>query len=416
MVNSKAQQTVDYTIAYFSSDRTYGRIVTVTNTADGIVIDKLACTAASNTPKDEKPLLIGLTKAQQAVTLDPVSKQINILDAFPEDAFPAHIYSEPNSNRAWFMYDGDSETGNDRLNCGENGSSVTIVENVNSSDARFIKTICVGRGHHQAHFTYASANHPNVPLLALISNLTDGTISVIDNEPSSAKYLQVIKTINLCEPEKEDDPKTTVPNNAFPHGLVYSAHSGKIYNLNNGYGSVAVIDPVTLEIEARINFKGHSNLFVPADGRYVLGRGADRKSNPQHVIAKLSVLDVTTNEIVNTMNIDDVYISKYFFNPEATRLYLTTSSSGNDAQKENLKADALLVFDISHLPEIRLINETRTGFSAGTLDFVQVDDETQLVFCSIAAEGKILMLDNDGNIEESIKVDEPNAHSRLWCI
>ena len=416
IVNSTTSKASDFSIAYYSSDRKTGRITTVERKAGETSIKQVPVSAASGKPKEEAPVFIGLTETRQVILLDPIKKQLEVLDTFPEDAFPAHIYEDPNSACAWFMNDGDKETGNDKLNCGENGSSVSVVENIYSSDAKFLKTICVGRGHHQANFTFASERHPNVPAYGLISNLKDGTISIIGNDPAKENYLTVVKTIDLCEPDKEDNPASTVPNNSFPHGLVYSSHSGKIYNLNNGYGTVAVIDPISLEIESRFNFKGHSNLFVSPGGRYVFGRGADRKSNPDHVIAKLSVFDTETNEVIDAIDIQDVYISKYFFNPEGSRLYLTTSSSGSDAQKANLKTDAILVFDINALPSIKQVNEARLGSSSGTLDYATENGQTQLVLSSNSTDGKLVIMDIDGNELESLDVDQPNSHSRLWCI
>ena len=408
--------TSDFSVAYYSSDRKAGRLATIVRKNGELSIRKIILEPATGKPKDEVDMFVGLNENHQAILLDPVNKALKIQDSFPEDAFPAHIYQEPNSNRAWFMNDGDKETGNDKLNCGENGSSVTVVENIDSNDAKFLKTICVGRGHHQANFCFPNDRHPEVPSYALISNLKDGTLSVIGNDPANNNYLTVVKTIDLCEPEKEDNPTSTVPNNSFPHGLVYSSHSGKIYNLNNGYGTVAVIDPVSLEIESRFNYKGHSNLFISPGGRYVFGRGADRKSDPEHVIAKLSVFDTETNEIIDAIDIPDVYISKYFFNPEGTRLYLTTSSSGNDAQMANLKTDAILVFDITALPAIKQVAEARLGSSSGTLDFTLQRGETVLVLSSNSAEGKVVLMDKDGTLLESIVVDDANSHSRLWCI
>lgn len=405
----------DFKLAYYSSDRIVGQVTSISSHEGKVKVQKMPTIPSSIDPNAEKSIFVGLTEDDQAVLLNPVDKTLSLQNEFPEDAFAAHMYCDPTSDRAWFMNDGDKETGNDQLNCGNEGSSVTLISAPNSKQAQFVKTICVGRGHHQAHFSYPTNKHPNIPACGWISNLKDGTISVIDNDEKSDRFLEVIQTINLCEPDKEKEQDVSVPNNAFPHGLVFSEHSGKVYNLNNGYGTVAIIDPINFTIESRLDFKGHSNLFVPRGGRYVFGRGADRKSNPEHVIAKLSLLDVETLTVAESLDLEDVYISKYFFNPECTRLYLTTSSSGNDEQKKNLKTDALLVFDISNLPQFSLINEARLGSPAGTLDFLTKDNVTQKVFSSHAENGQVLVLDINGQLLESIDVDEKNKHSRLWC-
>ncbi len=412
------KKTHDFSLAYYSGDRSTGSVTVVRRTNGNLDTRQLPAAGESGKDKGLKPVFVGLTETDQAITLDPASKQITISDSFIVDAFPAHIYSDPNSNRDWFMYDGDKKTGNDTLNCGDNGSSVTVVENTASADVKYLKTICVGRGHHQCNFSYPSEQAPQVPHQAYVSNLIDGTLSVIGSDPAkSESYLQVVATINLCEPEKDGFDAPQIPNNAFPHGLVYSKVSGKVYNLNNGYGTIAVIDPLSHEIEQRIPFKGFSNLFISPCGRYVIGRGADRKTDAEHVIAKMAVLDVTNNEILDQIDLPDVYISKYFFNTEGSKLYLTTSSSGSEQQQANLKTDAVLVFDLTALPKLNQAAELRLDSPAGTLDFLAQDGKTQLVFASNAQDGVVTLICGETDeVIEKLSVIEPVSHSRLWLL
>jgi len=417
-MNGKTSSDQDFTVAYYSGDRKTGSISTVTRKAGNTTVTAIKNAQGTGLDKALKPIFIGLTEDKQVILLDPKSKEITFQDDFPIDAFPAHIYSDPNSSRDLFMNDGDKETGNDTINCGDQGSSISVVENISSSSAKYLGTTCVGRGHHQATFSYPSPQTAKVPNTIYISNLKDGTLSAIGNDPADAEtYLKVIATINLCEPDKDDAEAGAVPNNAFPHGLVYSQVSGKVYNLNNGYGTIAVIDPLTNTIEKLIPFKGHSNLMISPDGRYIIGRGADRKSDADHVVAKLSVLDTATNEIVDKADLADIYISKYYFNLEATRLYLTTGSSGSDEQKENIKSDALLVFDLTALPKLKLINEVRLGCPSGSLDFLLVEGADSLVFSSNSSQGELVILNgNTGEVMEKISVNDGVAHSRAWVL
>lgn len=412
------KKTQDFALAYYAGDRKTGSITVVRRREGELDIKQLPTAAESGKDKALKPIFIGLTESDQVITLDPQSKQISIESDFVADAFPAHIYSDPNSNRDWFMNDGDKESGNDTLNCGDQGSSVTVIENTASSAASYLKTICVGRGHHQCNFSYPSDAAPNVPHQTYVSNLKDGSLSVIGNDPADTKnYLNVVATINLCEPDKDGFDAPQVPNNAFPHGLVYSKVSGKVYNLNNGYGTIAVIDPVSHEIEQRIPFKGFSNLFISPCDRYVIGRGADRKSDADHVIAKMAVLDVTNNEVLDQIDLPDVYISKYFFNAEGNKLYLTTSSSGSEQQQANLKTDAVLIFDLSALPKLKLAAELRLGSPAGTLDFLAPEGKTDLVFASTAQDGAVsLVCGETDTLVEKLSVLEQLPHSRLWLL
>lgn len=411
-------EAMDFSVAYYSGDRLTGSISIAQSVAGKIAVKELPLEPASGADTGRKPILIGLAEDHRVVLLDPVSKEIQMKSSFPADSFPAHLYEDPYSSRDWFMNDGDKETGNDTLNCGDRGSSVTVVDRSGSAHAEWLGTICVGRGHHQAAFTSPATGASRVPQRAYISNLQDGTISVVGNDPNdSTTYLHVVDTINLCEPDKEDDvSEMLIPNHAFPHGLAFSPYSGMLYNLNNGYGTIALINPVTCAIEERVSFKGHSNMFASPDGRYLIGRGADRKSDPDHVIGKLSVFDVTTKSIVEKLDLTDIYISKYYYNPEGTKLYLTTSSSGNPQQQQNLKADVLLVFDMTALPRLVLIKELKLG-QAGALAFHAVGGQTQRLFASISSSGELVVLDGqEDDVLDTVTVGAGQPHSRIWMI
>ncbi|MCK4837511.1 MAG: hypothetical protein KAS94_01855 [Desulfobulbaceae bacterium] len=413
------KSSIDFSLAYYSGDRKTGSVAIVRRKAGAVEVKILEQGQESGLDKPLRPIFVGLTENSESITLDPQTKAITIQPQFTPDAFPAHIYSDPVSNWDWFMYDGDDKKiGNDALNCGDQGSSVTVIENTTSAEAKFLKTICVGRGHHQASFSFPSEAAPNVPKQTYVSNLNDGTISVLGNDPENPdQYLKVVATINLCDPEKEDFDEVQIPNNSFPHGLVYSKLSGKVYNLNNGYGAIVVIDPVSHEIEATIPLKGFSNLFVTPCGRYVIGRGADRKTDSEHVIAKMALLDVTTNEVVDSIDLPDIYISKYFFNPEGSKLYLTTASSGSPEQQANLKTDVMLSFDLAALPKLSLQQETKLGSSVGTLDFQVQDGQTQLILSSNSQEGVVTLICGETDqVIEKIPVAEPQPHSRLWLL
>jgi len=408
---------MNFSLAYYSSDRTTGNLSVIERRNGRTEITALPLQPASGAGAGLKPLLIGISEDRRVILLDPRSKKLSLAQGFVPDAFPAHLYSDPRSKRDWFMNDGDKESGNDTLNCGDKGSSVTVVENTGSSKATWLATLCVGRGHHQACFAYPSPSAPRVPPRTYISNLKDGTVSVIGNDPAdAATFLRVLATINLCEPEREEGGAMAMPNNAFPHGLAYSPVTGKLYNLNNGYGTIAVINPSSNAIEERLPFKGYSNLFAAPDGRHLIGRGADRKSDPNHVIGKLGLLDVTTKTVVDRLDVPDVYISKYYFNPEGTKLYLTTASSGSPEQQKHLKTDVLLVLDMKALPKLRLIKEVKVG-SSGSLAFAAENGRTSCVLLSDSDQGALVILDGETDeVVETIGVIEGRSHSRVWII
>jgi len=407
----------DFCLAYYIGDRKTGEISVVRNGAEGCEAFQISRQAETGLDAMRRPMLIGLTEAHQVILFDPVAKSIAFCDGLPADTFPAHIYRDGYSTRSWFMNDGDKETGNDTLNCGDKGSSVTVIDKVDSTQARYLDTICVGRGHHQAAYSHPSDTAPKVPAKAYISNLKDGSLSVIGNDPGDASsYLQVVATVDLREADKENEP-AGAGNNSFPHGIDFSAKTGLIYNLNNGYGTVAVVDPNSDEIIDRIPFKGHSNLFATPCGGFLIGRGADRKSDPEHVTARLSVLDAEKCETVASIELPDLYISKYFFNPDGSRLYLTASASGSPEQQANCKADALLIIDLTSLPELKVINELRLGAPVGTLDFQTLSDGSTRVFASLGDNGEVAVLDGDGASDVAkLSIAPGGRHSRLWLI
>lgn len=408
-----------FSLGYYAGNRKTGSVTVITRSDGSTRVERVATDPDTGLGTELKPVFIGLTEDHRVILLDPKSKQILFKPAFPADAFPAHIYSDPNSDRDWFMNDGDKETGNDRLNCGDQGSSVTVVEKTSSAQARLLKTICVGRGHHQAAFTHPSPHAPLVPHRAYISNIKDGTLTAIGNDPNDpATFLKVVATINLCEPDKEQGMTgPAVPNNSFPHGLAYSPLTGKLYNLNNGYGNIAVIDPVSDRVEEHIDLKGHSNLFIAPGGRYLIGRGSDRKSDPAHVIAKLTLLDATDNRIVDKLELRDIYISKYYFNAEGTKLYLTAASSGSPDQQANIKADALLVIDLTALPQLKVSKELRLGTPSGSLAFLDANGATSLVFSSHGDDGTVAVIDGArDDVLETLSVSGGMSHSRVWTL
>ncbi|MDX9740404.1 MAG: hypothetical protein RBT81_04380 [Gammaproteobacteria bacterium] len=415
-MTQRSDETGDFVVAYYSGDRRTGSLAMVRRQGGETRIEPIPPLPETGLPPELRPVFIGLDAPERKVILlDPESKEIRAQEGFPADAFPAHIYEDPESRRRWFMNDGDKETGNDRLNCGDGGSSVTVIEDVDSVRARFLKTICVGRGHHQACFSRPTASAPEVPRRAWISNLKDGSISVLGNDPAEGDdFLRLLDTIDLSEPEREEGGRGGIPNNAFPHGLVFSPLTGKLYNLNNGYGNIAVIDPRSCRIEDRIPFKGHSNLFMVPGGRYIIGRGADRKSDPAHVMAHLTVLDLETMTVADRLTLPDIYVSKYYFDPDGTRLFMTTGSSGSPEQQANLKSDALLIVDLTTLPRLVLRRELRLGAASGSLAVARTDRGLRL-YSSNGEAGAIVIIDGDRDeILETVPVGECMSHSRVW--
>ncbi|MDX9740517.1 MAG: hypothetical protein RBT81_04980 [Gammaproteobacteria bacterium] len=338
------------------------------------------------------PAYLGVTSDRRVLLLDRVARTVGAADSLPRDALAFYAYPEPGTRRFWYTNDGDDETGNDPVCCGDKGASMTVVEaDAGNGLPRVLNTICVGRGHHVPTFPGDAAAR------VYVSNLLDGTVSVVSNDPGSSRdYLQVVGAINLCEPEREKDGVLCVPNNAFPHGQVYSPVTRRIYGLNNGYGTIAVIDPVADRLESRIAFPGCSNLLLSPDGRFIVGKGADRKRDPEHVLGRLQLLDVTSGTLVESAELKDVYPSTCRFNAEGTRLYVTTAATGKGVQRENLIIDRVLVYDATAFPALRLVDEIVTGEAdcgRRPIAFLTEGGATRLIFIPNPSEDSLAVVD-----------------------
>lgn len=368
------------------------------------------------------PWFLGVTPDNKVIMLDQVSKEISLQDSMPKDAYPVYSYRDRFSDRIWFMNDGDPKTGNDTLNCGDKGASVTIIEpGKNGEPPTHVATLCVGRGHHVPTFMGPDEKNPDQAKVVYLSNLLDGTINLINNDESDkANFLKTLQTIDLIEPDKEKDGTTSAPNNAFPHGKQYSIVTGKIYSLNNGYGTVAVINPVSAEIESLIPLKGASNLLLSPCGKFIIGKGADRKSNEEHVIGKLSVIDLQKEEVVKVEDIEDFYPSVYRFNPDGSKLFVTSASTGKGIQKENLKYNTLYVYDASKLPELVLLKTLEVGncdCGRRPLAF-PADPNVKLMFNPNPTDGTVDIIDTEQlEIIKTVKIAEQGGSEfnfSLW--
>lgn len=354
----------------------------------------------SGKPADRRPVFLGVGADRGVWLMDPQTRAVESVSALPDDAVALYAYPESGTDRLWYTNDGDKESGNDTLNCGDNGASMTVVEPGADGTPEILAVICVGRGHHVPTFTGKRA---------YISNLRDGTISIVGNDQRDMpNYLSVTGAIDLCQPEKEKDGRTAAPNNAFPHGKAFSPLTSRIYNLNNGYGTVAVIDPGSNRVESLIDFPGSSNLLLSLDGRYLIGKGADRKGDPDHVIGRLSVIDVVAGEVVTTLDLNDVYPSTYRFNADGSRLYVTTAATGKGTQHDNLVMDRVLVYDAHALPRLELLREIEVGKAdcgRRPIAFLTEKGTTHRVFVPNPTDGTLTICDgSDDRVLETVEL------------
>ena len=391
---------IDWKIAcHLDYGNSEGEVVIVQHVGGKSSVTTLAAAPAKGADFNRKSVFLGVNERDEALMMNPETRKVTASKSVESDARFYYAYRDPGSVRLWYSNDGD-ENGNDTFNCGNNGATVTVASKTNG-DCEVLETLLVGRGHHVSAFTRPTPSNRHIPHRAFISNLEDGTISIVGNDPSDAiTFLKIITTINLFDPRFEKEGAEGVPNNAFPHGMEFSPVTGKVYNLNNGYNSVAVIDPMTFEVENSVSMKVSSNLLLSRCGKFLIGKGADRKANPDHVMGRLSVMDVTKNEISTVLDIQDFYPSVYRFNLAGDRLYVTSAATGKGAQRDNLRDDIVQVYDTSNLPELKLIDEIKVepcNASRRPIAFLQDNGGTPLILVPNPTQGSLAVIDSDNH-------------------
>jgi len=388
-----------------------GAVVSVSHDGEKTTVNKIPLVNSESSEREQ--VFIGLAADGAVIQMDANSQAIKHDETFLAESYVPYAYPHYDGDTHWYSYDGDKESGEDRQACPTGGAPMLVVRNTGES-AEIVKMVCLGRGHHVVAFSAPTATNTAIPKYAFVSNLLDGNIVVLGNDPADAElYLQVIKIIDLCEADKEKSGEHCTPNNAFPHGMAFSPLTGKIYSLNNGYASIVVIDPLSLEIESRLQMKKSSNLLLSHDGRYLIGKGADRKTDPEHVMGRISVVDVMSGNTEASLDLPDVYPSTYRFNRDGSKLYVTTAATGKGTQRENIKMDLLQVYDTSALPEIKLVKEVKVGIAdcgRRPLAYIASNDGPDRLFIPNPTDGTLTVLDGASDeVLETIDIDDGDA-------
>ena len=158
--------------------------------------------------------------------------------------------------------------------------------------------------------------------------------------------------------------------------------------------------------------KVSSNLLLSPDGRFLIGKGADRKSDPEHVIGRLSIMDAVNNTLTGTVELPDIYPSVYRFSSDGNKLYVTTAATGKGKQRDNLKLDTLLVYDTSALPAIKLIKEVRVGRAdcgRRPIAFIDQGEHGVWVFVPNTSDGTLSILDGAADrVLETVTLGKPD--------
>lgn len=402
----------NWSLACFQDHGNTGTVAIIHCKDGNISVQRLAQRESTGASNPERPVYLTCSEDGQAIMMDAVNKSISQSESVPQDAFGIYYYPDTEQQVMWCTIDGDKDTGSDPVNCPQGGASVMAMSG-QGNQIKLHKVIGLGPGHH----VVTTINHPDFPKKAFISSLLDGSLAVIDNDPASDSYLEILENISLCQSDREKDGSDGIPNNAFPHGMAFSPLTGKIYCLNNGYANINVVDPVSHKIEGLIDMKLSSNLLLSACGRYLVGKGADRKGNPDHVMGRLSVVDVEKQRMETELDLQDIYPSCYRFTPKGDKLYVTTAATGKGTQKDNLIYDTLYVYDTTKLPALELIREIKVGKAdcgRRSICFLRDGDQAPYVFVSNPTEGTVTILDGNDNIVDTVTIGEAGANETAF--
>ncbi len=371
-------------------------------------------------------VFVNLGAGNKVATIDPLSGATPIHEAnLATGERPVHIYVDPTDKEiVWSMNDGNATTGLDGVNCSTvGGGSVTILHNSHlgpgGEPPKVEKTLCLlAAGHKVAAFSQPTASNSGIPRRVFVSSTTAGEIAVIDNEPASANYQKLITRIDLCNTTKEAarptpavcnsesaTPLTTqfTPNGSNPHGIRFSATTGKVYSIQENYQEIAEIDPQSLAVTRTLSLANtaYTSYGITPNGRFLLLRGADLLADAAHVTGRLAVVDLSAAALSLTpvATLLDISPSTFTFAPDGKRLFMIVSNTATGAsagQLAVLKKDKFLAFDpsvfpgtIAPLAEISLPAATGHSFGvvvkgAGAASDVVVSNGTSSVDGSVS--------------------------------
>ncbi|MCG3773708.1 MAG: hypothetical protein JW395_0521 [Nitrospira sp.] len=305
---------------------------------------------------------------------------------------PAHIYRDPTDGQVmWTMLDGDPTTGLDDVpatiadtnppvvvDCSTTGGgAVTIIHNAHIPSGGLVPEI-IGKVclYAKGHKVTAFSRGTGIPKRTFVSSEVSGEIAVIDNEPTigaapNPNYLKLINRIDLCDPLKEllpatcdsevNTPLTTAftPNNSTPHGIRYSIASNKVYSIQDGYHTIAEIDPDSLLVTRTLDLAGtpYTSYGITPDGKYLFLRGVDTVGNLNSLLGKTAIVDLVNDPlnpfiITSFSDLPNIVPNTFKFAPDGKRLYILASNTatGNGTQPGNQLKNILLEFDTAGFP------------------------------------------------------------------
>ncbi|PJZ69077.1 hypothetical protein CH373_17530 [Leptospira perolatii] len=322
---------------------------------------------------------------------------------------PTRIYVDPmHSDHNWVMNDGDG-SGADTILCDASHSSFTVIHD--TSDTLIIsdihETICIGKGPHNAAF--ATMN----PMLAMVTNETDSSISVVDNDENSPTFLHptlgVLRTLTL---------------GSNPKGIVYSPSKNRFYSYLPSTGEIAIIDPTgnsnTGSLAGTISGigSGFSILKIDETGNFLVLSGIDLVSSATSASGILTVVDLSDNS-VHPISVPNSGFSDIQFSHDGTKLFVATAENGNATQKASIMTEKFYIYDSSHLPHVSLAKTVQVGHSHQsyrTFTLFNMDNMMAGVYVPNFSDGTVTALDGmNFDPVATINTGGSPLHSTIFC-
>ncbi|WDT77812.1 MAG: hypothetical protein MPW16_20910 (plasmid) [Candidatus Manganitrophus sp.] len=164
--------------------------------------------------------------------------------------------------------------------------------------------------------------------------------------------------------------------------------SGKIYNNNEDYRTINIINPATFAIGTTLNIPFAGAPHVTPDGRFVIVRGFDSAT----VTGKLTVIDATNTNSTTTHDLVNINPGAIEFTSDGTKMYIGSAGS---ATRPTQRGNVVLAYDLSGLPALPAPTEIPVGSTTAgrSIGILEQDGQVRHVFATNRTEGTVSVID-----------------------
>ncbi|EPG73035.1 hypothetical protein LEP1GSC058_4012 [Leptospira fainei serovar Hurstbridge str. BUT 6] len=302
------------------------------------------------------------------VQIIQVAVEQTILKTIPVGMNPVEVVVDPNNtDHHWTMNNGNA-SGIDSILCSSeanpNVSSISVVHD--DPDPVIIAyihaSICLGKGAHKVAFQTVS------PFLALVTNQSDNTVSVIDDDSNSPTFLG---SPGINPPDTNGAILRTITVGTSPLNIAYSSFMNLFYVYNTGAGTISVIDPngnagtgALLGSSLTVG-SGYTVMKTDVTGRYLILSGTDITTSGSLAYGILRVLDLAdpTGATFGFIRVPKAGFSDFQQSPDGKRLFVASAVSGTSTQIASINSNAFYIFESSYLLNPNLVRTATVGLS-----------------------------------------------------